>query len=214
MRSYLRAFVLSAAMVSTGISTGVIAQTNQQHNGAVTSAKPVQTNLTPGFGAGKPYVNTELQRSNIAIQKEMENLVQSGKIDAANKEYSAPLRAVITDKAKAKDFNQLNKLSQGIVVDSLSDMQKQKRIEPVDPEKKKSEETPEPITSLTPSMRKSGNDDTAIMAELSDGQHVVFRNNGSVMIMNERGRAILPPDGVLTLKDGTTFNIKDGMRTE
>ena len=235
MRAYLSALVISVVMVS---SAALAQQGNQQtgQQGAQKDAGPAPgTNgragtLTPGFAGGKPYVNTELQRRNNALQEEVRKLVEANKIGksaglppsaprplndltvSTTKEGQNKQKDCLNKTFKEKDFKQFNQLSQSLMGESIADTQKQKRIE-VTQDKKKEEEAPEPIKNLTPAMKKAENTD-AIMAELNDGQHVVFRNNGYVSIMNERGRAITPPDGVLTLKDGTTFNIKDGMRTE
>lgn len=210
MRLYLSAFVITVSMVASG----ALAQTNQTQAGAAQPAAAPKVSMpSAGFNNGKPYVNTEMQRANNALQMEVRRLVSEGKLVKEADEHWNSTGASVTEKAEEKDFKQFNKMAQDLANKSIVDMQMQKRVEPVD-EKKQNQETPDPITNLTPSMRKSANDDTAIIAELNDGQHVIFRNNGAVMIMNERGHAILPPDGILTLKDGTTFNIKDGMRTE
>lgn len=213
MRSYLSVLVLSVSL----IATNAFAQTNQPRSGAAQAVAPSPTsgNMPSGFKGGKIFVDTKLQKANEAMNQEVMRLMREGKLEGTV--VTQPSKALVgqvnvSEKTKERDLKEFNRLSQDLANASASSLQEQKRVEKQDA--KKQPEAPDPITNLSPSMRKSGNDDTAIMAELNDGQHVVFRNNGSVMIMNERGRAILPPDGVLTLKDGTTFNIKDGMRTE
>lgn len=234
MRSYFSALVISVVMVSSAAfaqqgTKQVGQQGAQQDAGPAPGTNGRAGSLTPGFAGGKPYVNTELQRRNNALQDEVRKLVEAGKVGksaglppssyrplndltvSTTKDGQTKQKEYLQKTFKEKDFKEFNQLSQGLMGESIADTQKQKRLEVA--QDKKKEDAPEPITNLTPAMKKAENTD-AIMSELIDGQHVVFRNNGYVSIMNERGRAITPPDGVLTLKDGTTFNIKDGMRTE
>lgn len=54
---------------------------------------------------------------------------------------------------------------------------------------------------------------SAIKAELKDGTHIEIMADGSVLIVNSDGSKTPAPDGVHTLKDGTTFEVKDGKQT-
>ncbi len=204
MRPYLHALVLSVSLIATDAFAQMSPTYPAQPRKLSSGLPPL--NFTP-----RGYVNIELQQANEEIQHEVLKLVSSGKLINETNQYRTGKKTTFTDKVQEGDLDNLNRVSQRIANGAVVDTQLQKRL-PYN--EKKTEETPEPITKLSPSMRKSGNDDTAITAELYDGQHVVFRDNGSVMIMDERGRAKLPPDGLLTLKDGTTFKVKRGMRTE
>lgn len=53
-----------------------------------------------------------------------------------------------------------------------------------------------------------------ITAALNDGTQVIFFNDGTVKVKIAGGKELTPPDGVLTLRDGTTFAVKDGKRIE
>lgn len=72
-----------------------------------------------------------------------------------------------------------------------------------------------PINQPGPGIKALANPpEKPVSAELNDGSQAVFRSNGSVSVLGPDGKFRLPPDGVLTLKDGTTFQVKGGMRTE
>jgi len=51
-----------------------------------------------------------------------------------------------------------------------------------------------------------------IVATLNDGSRVVFEPGGVVMVLAKDGSKTPAPDGMLTLKDGTPFVVKDGKR--
>lgn len=53
-----------------------------------------------------------------------------------------------------------------------------------------------------------------VAAELMDGTQAIFRSDGSINVVMPNGKYVVPPDGVLTLKDGTTFNVEGGKRTQ
>jgi hypothetical protein len=52
-----------------------------------------------------------------------------------------------------------------------------------------------------------------ISGELRDGTRIEFRSGGAVWFINADGSKVEAPDGVHTLKDGVTFEVKDGKRT-
>lgn len=51
-------------------------------------------------------------------------------------------------------------------------------------------------------------------AELKDGTRVEFGDNGSVTLSNPDGTKTPAPDGTYTLRNSTTFDIKDGIKQE
>jgi hypothetical protein len=51
-----------------------------------------------------------------------------------------------------------------------------------------------------------------VMDELKDGTKIEIGTDGTVSIMNADGTKTTAPDGVLTLKDQTTFGVKDGKK--
>jgi hypothetical protein len=73
-----------------------------------------------------------------------------------------------------------------------------------------------PNPAMSPALRslKPGDDNAPVAAELSDGTQALFKSDGSVSIITQDGRYHTPPDGVLTLRDGTTFNVEGGMRND
>jgi hypothetical protein len=59
-----------------------------------------------------------------------------------------------------------------------------------------------------------GNPTAPVAAELSDGTQALFGADGKVSIVSSDGRYRAPPDGVLTLKDGTSFTVEGGARVD
>lgn len=51
-----------------------------------------------------------------------------------------------------------------------------------------------------------------VMDELKDGTKIEIGTDGTVSIVNADGTKTTAPDGVLTLKDQTTFGVKDGKK--
>ncbi len=51
-----------------------------------------------------------------------------------------------------------------------------------------------------------------VSAELNDGSKVEFDADGTVWVLNPAGGKTVAPDGILSLKDGTPFAVKDGKR--
>jgi hypothetical protein len=72
-----------------------------------------------------------------------------------------------------------------------------------------------PVEGVQPSAPPAPpNNPKPIHAELSDGTQVEFDLDGSVWILNKDGSKDPAPDGILTLKDGVTFNVKNGNRVD
>jgi hypothetical protein len=72
-----------------------------------------------------------------------------------------------------------------------------------------------PVEGLQPSAPPAPpNNPKPIHAELNDGTQVEFDLDGSVWILNKDGSKDPAPDGILTLKDGVTFNVKNGNRVD
>jgi hypothetical protein len=53
-----------------------------------------------------------------------------------------------------------------------------------------------------------------VKATLKDGTPIEFEPDGSVVILGTDGSHTEAPDGVLTLKDGTTFAVKSGKKVD
>ena len=51
-----------------------------------------------------------------------------------------------------------------------------------------------------------------VTAELNDGSKVEFEADGAVLVVGADGTKTPAPDGVLSLKDGVPFVVKDGKR--
>lgn len=51
-------------------------------------------------------------------------------------------------------------------------------------------------------------------AELRDGTKIEISDDNTVTIINPDGTRNVAPDGILTLKDQTTFDVKDGKRVD
>ncbi len=51
-----------------------------------------------------------------------------------------------------------------------------------------------------------------VKAELLDGTKIEFAPDGAVWVINTDGSRVPAPDGILTLKDGVTFTVKNSAR--
>jgi hypothetical protein len=54
----------------------------------------------------------------------------------------------------------------------------------------------------------------AVIAELKDGTKIEMGADGSVTALNADGSKAPVPDGILTLRDNTTFAVKNGKRLD
>lgn len=202
----------SLAMFTAAVvlhTTGAVAQAP-----ATTPSPVAQTGKAAEKSADKPQKTGDYEGVRRTISKE--DLEKGQKLLELNKELvdkgivRMPGRATYvppSDLPPEEQERLLNKV-RAAAADTIKIPERPNFVDPSKPKP----ETPEPITALTPSMRKLENN--AISAELVDGQNVLFRENGYVSIVDERGRYITPPDGVLTLRDGTTFTVKDGLRVD
>lgn len=53
-----------------------------------------------------------------------------------------------------------------------------------------------------------------VKAELNDGSKVEFDADGKVWVVDASGSRTIAPDGILSLKDGTPFAVKNGKRVD
>ena len=65
-----------------------------------------------------------------------------------------------------------------------------------------------------PSELTKPDDTSPITAELMDGSVVQFNTDGSIQMVGADGKKRTPPDGTMTLRDGTTFSIDKGFRSD
>lgn len=68
--------------------------------------------------------------------------------------------------------------------------------------------TPIPIPTAPPE------ETYPLTAELLDGTVVVFGKDGAVTVKGSDHKERVPPDGILTLRDGTTFEVHGGVRVQ
>lgn len=76
-----------------------------------------------------------------------------------------------------------------------------------------SNSTPTPSAQMVDELTKP-QELKAISAELMDGTQVIFNPDGTVEVVGIDNKKRTPPDGVLTLRDGTTFAVEKGFRVE
>ena len=69
-----------------------------------------------------------------------------------------------------------------------------------------------PVTNYAPPPQSAAIIPPPVIAELNDGSKVEFDADGSVMVLQADGSRTTAPTGILTLKDGTPFVVKDGKR--
>lgn len=71
-----------------------------------------------------------------------------------------------------------------------------------------------PIPDKQSPLKPAEEDKTPISASLLDGTEAVFYPDGKIKVKGTDGKEHTPPNGVLTLRDGTTFAVEHGVRVQ
>ena len=70
----------------------------------------------------------------------------------------------------------------------------------------------EPAMESSPAAQQAMQTSQTVQSELQNGDKVEVDPDNSVWVFNQYGAKSAAPDGALTMKDGTTVNVKDGKK--
>lgn len=198
MSQYFSSIVVSLLLLSSVAHAEGSPQAAEKVEGRPEISDTTSKGTAPfGYAGGSmtSNVNPDLREKQAALQRSMDELIKKGIVTIDDGKTNIPDINSIEDGPTKKALEQFYKQRDAVA----NAMNIPNTVQNKDTDATK---------------HKKPDNAAAISAELIDGQQVVLHENGYVSIVAERGRYITPPDGILTLKDGTTFNVRNGLRVD